>query len=173
MKIGITGHRPHLLHGGFYAKTTHFHQEKIEKALLDVIEEELGWRAYFCDITGEVEGLTGMAAGTDQWFADSCNKIGIPFTAYIPCKNQDKLWPERAQMEYRNLLRSARKVIYTSDEEFTPGCLHKRNEAIVKDCDILIAYYDGRKKGGTYDAIKKADKYGKRIIIVNPYDGEE
>lgn len=42
-----------------------------------------------------------------------------------------------------------------------------RNQWIVDDCDILIPYWDGRKKGGTYDTIKRAKKAGKDIVGIS------
>jgi hypothetical protein len=40
-----------------------------------------------------------------------------------------------------------------------------RNSLIIKDCDIVIAFWDGKSRG-TKDSINKAKKAGKEIIIV-------
>jgi predicted Rossmann fold nucleotide-binding protein DprA/Smf involved in DNA uptake len=42
----------------------------------------------------------------------------------------------------------------------------ERNKVIVGKCDLLVACYDGRKRGGTYQAINYALKQGKEIHYV-------
>lgn len=42
----------------------------------------------------------------------------------------------------------------------------KRNGLIAQDADILIAIVSDDRTGGTEDTIKKAEKLGKRVIIV-------
>ena len=41
-----------------------------------------------------------------------------------------------------------------------------RNEDIIKNCDICVAFWDGESKG-TAHSIKLCKKYNKQIIIVN------
>jgi len=42
---------------------------------------------------------------------------------------------------------------------------HKRNEKVVSDVDVVIAFWDG-KSSGTKDAIKKAESKGITVTIV-------
>jgi len=42
----------------------------------------------------------------------------------------------------------------------------QRNTLIAQDCDILIAVVASDRRGGTEDTIEKAEKLGKRIVIV-------
>ena len=48
----------------------------------------------------------------------------------------------------------------------------KRNTYIAEDCDVLIAIVSKDRTGGTEDTIKKAERMGKKIIILeeNDYD---
>lgn len=41
-----------------------------------------------------------------------------------------------------------------------------RNGDIARDCDILIAVVASDRTGGTEDTIKKAEKLGKKIILI-------
>lgn len=41
-----------------------------------------------------------------------------------------------------------------------------RNSQIIDECDVVIALWDG-KSNGTKDSIKKAEKSGKKVFIVN------
>lgn len=43
-----------------------------------------------------------------------------------------------------------------------------RNRQIIKDADILVALYDGRKYGGTYHTLNMAKKLNKPTIIFQP-----
>ena len=43
-----------------------------------------------------------------------------------------------------------------------------RNKEIVEACDHLVACYDGRKVGGTYQTIKYAERRGKTIFKILP-----
>lgn len=44
----------------------------------------------------------------------------------------------------------------------------ERNTTIAEECDSMLAFTDGS-KGGTYDAIRKADALGKRVTLYPPY----
>jgi len=41
-----------------------------------------------------------------------------------------------------------------------------RNTLIAEDCDVLIACVHKDRKGGTEDTIKKAEKLGKRVVLI-------
>lgn len=41
-----------------------------------------------------------------------------------------------------------------------------RNKEMLKMCDVVIALYDGRKSGGTYQVVSDARKMGKEIILL-------
>src|SRR4051812_26695214 len=44
----------------------------------------------------------------------------------------------------------------------------RRNEEIVAQCDLLVACFDGRQKGGTFFTIGHARQIGRRLVIVAP-----
>jgi len=43
---------------------------------------------------------------------------------------------------------------------------HARNQAIIDDCDEVVAFVGSKRKGGTEDAIKRAKKAGKPVTIL-------
>jgi hypothetical protein len=47
----------------------------------------------------------------------------------------------------------------------------KRNEVIVDRCNLLVACYDGREKGGTFYTIEYAHKQGKPVEYLTPIKG--
>ena len=46
----------------------------------------------------------------------------------------------------------------------------KRNKYMITQADYVIAIYTGIKSGGTFKTIQEAEKCGKGIFIINPYD---
>lgn len=43
-----------------------------------------------------------------------------------------------------------------------------RNDEMLQDCDMVVALYDGRDRGGTFYTINRARKLGKKVIIIVP-----
>ena len=63
--------------------------------------------------------------------------------------------PER--YEY-NLSRA--DYIVKDDRTYFKNCMLLRNNFLVDNSSLLLAYYDGRKKGGTYYTVNRAKKKG-------------
>lgn len=59
----------------------------------------------------------------------------------------------------------ADEVIVLS-ENYYPRCFLERDEFMVDNASLLIAYYDGRERGGTYYTVKKATTDGIRVVNV-------
>lgn len=118
---------------------------------------------------------TGMAQGWDQDIAWGCclpdeRYNAIPFDAYIPCAYQERLWPSEARQEYGQLLATARQMIHVSTEAYRPELMHRRNEAMLDDTPpngLVLALWDGREKGGTYSALRYAQRRRPTVRIVN------
>lgn len=54
---------------------------------------------------------------------------------------------------------------YPQNPKYAP--LARNREKIVEPCDLLVACYDGRVHGGTYDTIRHAKSLGKEIYFVH------
>ena len=59
---------------------------------------------------------------------------------------------------YESIKEQADKVVYTS-EEYTRGCMHKRNRHLVDNSSVCIAYLT-ESKGGTAYTVDYAKKHG-------------
>lgn len=58
-------------------------------------------------------------------------------------------------------------IVFKPDfEKFGRGAALARNTQIVENSDIVFAFWDGKSKG-THDSIKKAEKFGKKLLIIN------
>lgn len=111
----------------------------------------------------------GMALGFDiicfKTLLELKGQYNIKIIACIPCENQDSLWSEKQKKEYRNLLNFADEKVVLS-KEYTSSCMQKRNEYMVDNSDVLVAYLK-RNSGGTYNTVKYAVEKQKEIIYVN------
>lgn len=162
MIIAFTGHRPHKLGG--YNDRTNF-KSKFDKLVMKIFTDN--FMNEFRN--NNLEIITGMALGVDTWaayFAISCK---IPFRAYIPFSGQEKMWPTESQSMYRLLLTKASKIKYICDPGYAAWKMQKRNEAMINDCDILVAIWDGT-SGGTGNCVKYAQSIKKQIVRFNPLD---
>lgn len=102
-----------------------------------------------------MRAISGMALGVDQWAAETCVALGIPFTAAIPFEGQESKWPWRAQRHYRELLEMAEERVVVCPGDYRPFKLQKRNEWMVDNCTLLIAVWDGS-PGGTANCVRYA-----------------
>lgn len=153
VSAAFTGHR-------FYDfSQREFIQERLTSAISEAYDH--GIRNF---ISGFALGIDLMAAQLVQSL--KCNLPGISLTAAIPFKGQAERYNIYDKRVYRRLLELADKVIVLSDCYY-PRCFLDRDEFMVENASYLIAYYDGREKGGTYYTVKKARARG--ILIINVY----
>lgn len=115
--------------------------------------------------------LVGMAVGGDTLCAYVCLSLLIPFEAYVPFDGQESRWPFHIQAEYRRLILRAAAVKVITPGPYSAAAMHVRNAAIVRDCNTLIALYDGRTvKSGTYRCVREAERVRRPIVRINPFD---
>lgn len=107
--------------------------------------------------------ITGMAAGYDLWLGAEARDLGIeiwcakPWATHGPRKEDEEL--------YHSLISTASLVHNVDSAKTYPGpwVYHKRNEWMVDHCDLLLAYWSGKEKGGTYACVKYAEKVGREM----------
>lgn len=153
VSAAFTGHR-------FYDfSQREFIQERLTSAISEAYDH--GIRNF---ISGFALGIDLMAAQLVQSL--KCDLPGISLTAAIPFEGQAERYNIYDKRVYGRLLELADKVIVLSDCYY-PRCFLDRDEFMVENASYLIAYYDGREKGGTYYTVKKARARG--IPIINVY----
>lgn len=157
MIIGCTGHRPDKLPNketGYKLpnKTYIYICKETEKLLLELKPDKC---------------ITGMALGYDQYFANICIKLGIPFIAAIPFEDQDKNWFEDSKKIYKRLLGKASEIVVVSPPGYSAHKMQLRNQYIVDNSDLLIACWNGS-AGGTANCVNYAKLLNKKILVVDP-----
>lgn len=87
--------------------------------------------------------VSGGASGPDSYAVEWAIKYGIPYTVY------PALWhdPETGKLDR--------------------GAGFKRNQKIIEDCDLVVAFYDGSSKG-TAHSISIAQRLNKPLKIFRP-----
>ena len=76
----------------------------------------------------------------------------------LPCYNHYKSWDKNDKMLFAHLLERADEVVYVS-QDYTPGCMHKRNRYMVDHSALCIAYCT-KSTGGTANTVNYAQKNG-------------
>jgi len=159
MILGITGHRPNLIGGWQIPNPTY---DKVCKALYCKFEE-----------LNPDKIISGMAQGVDQWAVEQAITLSIPFTAAIPCDNQDSQWPEESKKRYHELLALAEDSVVVSPGPYASFKMHERDRWIVNHSDNLLAVWSGIRKGGTFATVRIGEKHQQKnpnymIYIINP-----
>lgn len=111
--------------------------------------------------------LIGMALGFDKLCFETLVEIrkeeDIKLIACIPCEKQDLKFSASQKKDYAKMLNEADEKYYVN-RDYTNTCMQKRNEFMVDNSSLLVAYLR-RNYGGTYNTVKYAEK--KNHIIIN------
>lgn len=111
--------------------------------------------------------ICGMAEGCDLYFCQSVLELRsehpeIRLEAAVPFFGQAEKWPRRERERYECLLSECDKVTVLQ-EEYSPGCMMRRNRYMVDHADLVIACYDGQ-SGGTLNTLRYAVERQVRIL---------
>ena len=157
MKIGITGH-----------------QRLKEPARWGWVQQELD--RLLSSLTPPLIGITSLAVGSDQLFANAVLRRGGSLEIVVPFAGYELTFSEeRDREEYIRLLQHASKkevlVKSGSDEE----AYLASGKRMVDQSELLIAVWDGMPAvglGGTGDVVSYAVQQRKRTIHLNPITQE-
>ena len=138
-------------------------REHVKKGLSNAVLDAYG--------NGIRNFISGFAIGFDMMAAEVVAALkqshpDIILTAAIPFNGQASRFSFYDRKRYDRLLKEADEVIVLSDSYY-PRCFLERDEFMVNNASSLIAYYDGREKGGTFYTIRKA--MAQNIPIVNVF----
>lgn len=109
----------------------------------------------------------GGALGFDTVCAQTILRLrqsypAIKLILVLPCVSQADRWPMADQAVYREIMKQANKVVYTS-QEYTRDCMFKRNRHLVNYSSTCICYLN-KATGGTAYTVEYAKKRGLQII---------
>ena len=116
--------------------------------------------------TGTTRFLCGMAVGFDMKAAQAVLELkgeyDIQLVACLPCTNQSERFSARSKALYHEILGQCDEMIVLG-EEYTRGCMQRRDRYLVDNCDVLVSFLR-KNSGGTYYTVNYARKSNKKVI---------
>lgn len=129
-------------------------QQRIVAERLKQTVEKLILNGYCYFGAGGALGFDTLAAECVLYLKKQYPQIKLILV--LPCKTQTRGWDSEDIAIYEQIKAQADKVVYTS-EEYTRGCMFKRNRHLVDNSSVCIAYLT-ESKGGTAYTVKKKYK---------------
>jgi len=111
--------------------------------------------------------ISGMALGCDIYCAEAVIALkrahpDITLEAAVPFSGQSEKWSRSARLRYDRILSLCDRVTLIQ-QDYTAGCMMRRNRYMVDNSSVLIACYD-EVSGGTWNTIDYAQYKGIEII---------
>ena len=159
MSCSFTGHRPEKLPWG--------EQERDERCL--ALKERIHRAVEQAYAAGYRHFICGMARGCDTYFCEEvlalrAREQDVTVEAAIPCLSQSDGWSEGDRARYHDLV--ARCDYETVvQEQYSSGCMQRRNRYMVDHSSLLIAVHDGR-SGGTRQTIEYAFSRRNDVMVL-------
>jgi len=161
-RCAFTGHRPH--------KFPWRYDETDSRCI--ALKAALAEQITALTEAGVTDFFSGCADGVDCWAALIVLNLrkknpALKLHCVLPCEGQADKWSDSARERYNFIVKEADTVEYVS-HEYYDGCMLARNRRLVEAADLLLAVYNGERRGGTAATVRYARKLGKEIIILDP-----
>lgn len=130
---------------------------RLKNEIIKLIDK--GYETYFA---GGALGFDTLAAQTVLDLKQQYPQIKLILA--LPCISQTRNWSEKDCLIYEYIKQRADKVVYIS-EEYTLGCMHKRNRYLADNSNICICYLT-KTTGGTAYTVNYSRKKGLEIINI-------
>jgi hypothetical protein len=150
--LGVTGH------------------QSIPEAAQDFISQALKKEVERASSRG-LWGITSLAAGADQLFADLVLKAGGKLHVVVPSARYETTFESQALGRYQRQLAGAAALDRLEFDEPTEEAFFAAGRRVVDLCERLLAVWDGKPSrglGGTADVVNYAQSCGKPVAIIWP-----
>lgn len=112
--------------------------------------------------------MTGMAKGFDLLSAEAVLKLRQTYTdikliAVIPFTGQAKYFSDEDKKRYGVIFQQCDESVLITDRYYT-GCFHRRNDYLIDHASLLVCYFDGTPKGGTFYTVNRAKNMNMPVI---------
>ena len=88
----------------------------------------------------------------------------IKLILVLPCRSQTRGWKAEDIRVYEEIKSAADKIVYTA-EEYTPGCMHKRNRHLVDHSSTCVTFLKNPSSGTKY-TVDYARRSGLTVINI-------
>lgn len=150
--VGITGH------------------QNLPKIAIDFTKQEI--TDVLHRFNGAFVGISSLAVGADQLFAEAVLQANGSIHAVIPCHGYEVTFTDHEALQsFRHLLKNADFVETLEHDHPSEDAFLNAGYRVVELSDILIAVWDGleaKGKGGTADVVRHAQECKKEILIIWP-----
>jgi uncharacterized phage-like protein YoqJ len=175
----VTGHRKIVQAGWNYGSYwcnpgVHWHQRLVIDEIKDIVRP---WILLY----DFANFISGGAIGADTLFAEAINELQtempeekIHSLIARPFSNQPSRWSKVAQQRYNEMLLKADNVVtigpnpHPNNKRDVFVLMDNRNKFMVDNSDVVLAVWDGRTKGGTWNCISYAHASNKKIFVLDP-----
>jgi hypothetical protein len=117
-------------------------------------------------------GVSSLAAGADQIFAEAVLRAGGHLHVVVPCADYEKAFADEAgRREYARLLSAASRIETLPHPAPSALAFLEAGQRVVELSQLLIAVWDGeapRGAGGTSEVVQHARERGTEIVIIWP-----
>ena len=121
---------------------------------------------------GAFVGVSSLAIGADQLFAEAVVQSNGRLHAVIPCQGYETTFTDDAALQsFRRLLESAGSVETLAYDRPSEDAFLAAGNRVVELSDIFIAVWDGleaKGKGGTADIVRYAQGHQKELFVIWP-----
>ena len=112
--------------------------------------------------------LSGMAEGFDLLAAQVVADLKTEYTdirliAVVPFHRQSDRYRPGNKPLYNRIMKTADETVILR-EDYCKGCFHHRNDYLIDNSEIVLAYWDKQPYGGTYYTVGKARMMNRNII---------
>src|SRR3990170_7832596 len=138
----------------------------------DLIDSEGTRRAIdeiLASLAPPVVGITTLAAGADQLFAEAIVAMGAELQVVVPGRDYADSLPADAREGFDRYLRRATSVTTLDIDRVGRDAYLAAGLAMLDGCDLLLAVWDGepsRGRGGTADLVREARERGIPVRVV-------
>jgi hypothetical protein len=157
MRIGISGH----------INLTDGTSDLVYKALVRHLREFDG---------AGVIGVTCLASGADQLFAQAVSEVGGAYEVVLPAPDYRSVAVRRERYpEFDALLAGARSVLHTGERRSGVRAYVLANRIMLDRVERLVAVWDGHERdqpGGTSDVVALARGRGVPMTVIWPAGAE-
>eukprot|EP00455_Lapot_gusevi_P007493 TRINITY_DN13193_c0_g1_i1.p1 TRINITY_DN13193_c0_g1~~TRINITY_DN13193_c0_g1_i1.p1 ORF type:complete len:281 (+),score=91.29 TRINITY_DN13193_c0_g1_i1:66-908(+) len=154
-RVGVTGHRFFERRGAL---------EYLYRELRYILTQALKFK-------GRVVGLTGLAEGTDQLFAEVCFELGIPVRAIVAHADFYNDFQGPAADKYQRILNQCESVFVVPAAQWQELSYGGVRDVLLRFSDLIVAAWNGlpaKGPGGTGDVVECAKEDEKPVLHINP-----
>jgi hypothetical protein len=120
----------------------------------------------------ELTGVSSLAKGADQLFAEIALQVGGRLYVVVPCGDYESTFDDNeSRLRFQRLLRVADKIETMNHAHPSEAAFLDAGKRVVDVSQCLIAVWDGlepKGKGGTADIVRYAQNQGREVVIIWP-----